>query len=124
MTDIEDFIMQHEGNQRLVMNYFHTLLTEEFNLIAKLAYKLPFYYRKSWICYLYPTKKGNVDLSFPRGKELSNSQGLLKSRGRKMVYSINFTDLKDLPETAVREIIHEAILLDEKVPYNWQREGF
>ena len=100
MTDIEDFIMRHEGNQRLVMNYLHTLLIEEFNLIAKMAYKLPFYYRKSWICYLYPTKKGTVDLSFPRGKELSNNQGLLKSRGRKMVYSINFTDLKDLPSAA------------------------
>ena len=119
MNKVEDYILNFEGDQKEIMLFFHNLLTEEFNLVPKFQYKLPFYYRKSWICYLYPTKKGLIELAFTRGKELSNEQGILKSRGRKMVSSIEFKDLKDIPMKKIREVIHEAIIVDETIPYTW-----
>ena len=120
MTSVEDFIYKYEADQREIMLYFHKMLEEEFNLTPKLTYNLPFYYRKSWICYLFPAKKSTVELTFTRGNELSNEQGWLKRKGRKLVSSISFKSIKDIPEVHIREIIHEAVLLDEAVPYKPQ----
>jgi len=121
MNTVEDFINGYEGDQMRIMNFFHDLLTEEFNLEPRLQYNLPFYYRKSWICYLFPTKKGTIELAFTRGNELSNSQGILKTKGRKLVSSIGFKSLKDIPESLIKEVIHEAVILDETIPYVFKR---
>jgi hypothetical protein len=122
MTRVEDFIYQFEGSQREVMLHFHELLTTECNLITKMRYKIPFFYGKSWICYLNPTKNGRIEFSFVRGNELSNHQGILDNKGRKQVYSIEFEKLPDIPLQQIREIIQEAILLDETKAYESKRK--
>lgn len=113
MTQIEDFIYQYEGNQRDVLLYFHQLLSQEYNLSCKMRYRIPFYYGKTWICYLNPTKRGTVELAFLKGHLLSNVQGLLDSKGRKQVCGIEFGKVEDIPPSAVDEIVQEAILLDK-----------
>jgi len=122
MTEAEDFIYQFEGDQRNVMLYFHSLLTENFTLTSKIRYRIPFYYGKSWICYLNPTNNGNVEFAFTRGNELSNHQGLLENRGRKQVYSIIVEHVSDIQIQQLNEIIHEAIVLDETKPYASKRK--
>ena len=93
MTGAEEFIYLYEGTQREIMTYFHNLLTKKFDLESRMQYNLPFYYGKSWICYLFPTKKGDIELAFTRGNELSNEQGLLNRKGRKQVSSVDFNKL-------------------------------
>jgi hypothetical protein len=44
------------------MLHFHKWLTMDLNLTYKIRFKIPFYYRKSWVCYLNSTKQGNIDL--------------------------------------------------------------
>jgi hypothetical protein len=100
----------------------HHLLSVEFGLRAKLRYKIPFYDRKSWICYLNPTKSGSIEFAFVRGNELSNSQGLLDSKGRKQVWSIALAEASKIPVQQLAEITQEAILLDETVPYPAKRK--
>lgn len=117
MDDAGYFIEQFEGEQRAILLYFHNLLNTELELTDKIRYKIPFYYRKSWICYLNPGKNNTVELAFVRGNELSNEQGLLDDKGRKQVKSIVFSDVSDIPESLIKEIIHEAIILDETIPY-------
>lgn len=121
MTQIEDFIYQHEGDQREVMLALHELLALELGLTAKLRYKIPFYYRKSWICYINPVKRTRVELAFIRGNELSNEQGLLISKGRKQVLGIEFEKASDIPFEALHEIIRESLMLDEMVHYKSKR---
>ena len=121
MTEAEDFIYQYDGAQRELMLFLHQLLTDDFNLIAKLRYKIPFYYRKSWICYLNPTKKGTVEFTFVRGNELSNEQGWLDHKGRKQVYSVELGKISDIPQQTLYEVLQEAVLLDETVPYASKR---
>lgn len=123
MTAVEDFIYQYEGNQREILLYFHHLLTIELNLEDKIRYKIPFYYGKSWICYLNPTKDEKIEYAFVRGNELSNTQGLLNSKGRKQVYSLAFEKVSDIPQAAIMEILQEAILLDETTPYQSKRKS-
>ena len=123
MSEVEDFIYQFEGNQRELMLYFHRLLTMDLNLIDKIRFKIPFYYRKSWICYLNPSKDGKTEFALVRGNELSNVQGLLESKGRKQVYSIEFERVSDIPKQKINEIIQEAILLDETKLYQSKRQS-
>lgn len=123
MTKVEDFIYQFEGSQSEVMLYFHNLLTNDLNLTEKMRFNIPFYYGRSWICYLNPLKNGKIELAFVRGNELSNEQGILDNKGRKQVYSIEFEKMSDIPYQEINEIIHEAILLDENKKYGSKRKS-
>jgi hypothetical protein len=121
MTPVENYIYEQEGEEREIMLHLHHMLVN-LNLTPKFVFKLPFYYGKTWICYLRPLKKGGVEFTFPRGGELSNTQGLLQSKGRKLVMGIEFHHLKDIPEIEINEIIQEAILLDKNVTYRFPRK--
>lgn len=121
MQHAQAFIDQYAGDQRAVMQYMHQWLARELELVDKIRYGIPFYYRHSWICYLSPTKTGKVEFGFIRGHELSNLQGLLQSKGRKQVYSLELETVATLPLEPLHEIIQEAILLDETKPYASKR---
>ncbi|MEL6668817.1 MAG: DUF1801 domain-containing protein [Bacteroidota bacterium] len=113
MANVESFIYTRPGEEREILFYFHQLLTEEMGLEPKIRFKIPFYFNRSWVCYLNPIKQGGIELAFLRGRELSNVQGLLVSKGRKQVYGIDCYSLAEIPREAIYEIIQEAILLDE-----------
>lgn len=123
MSQAEDFIYGFEGEPLEIMRWFHELLTGEFNLTAKIRYKIPFYYGKTWICYLNPGKDGSVEFAFVRGNELSNEQGLLQHNGRKQVAGITLQFFSDIPVKSIKEVIHEAVFLDEEVPYQLKRDS-
>lgn len=122
MPAVEDFIYDFEGEQRAILSFFHDLLTVEYQLEDKIRFNIPFYYKKSWICYLNPVKNNAIELAFPRGNELSNEQGPLQSKGRKQVMSVEFEKLSDLPVSTLQEVINEAIMLDETVKYASKRK--
>lgn len=120
MANVEDFINQLENEQREIMLYFHELLAHQLELEGKIRFKIPFYYHKSWICYLNPIKNDAVELAFLLGKELSNDQGLLEAKDRKQVAGITFSRVEEIPKDAVYEIIQEALMLDE-MKYNQRK---
>lgn len=123
MNPVEAFILEQEGNQQLVLQFLHELIQSHPEITNKIRYKVPFYYRKSWICYLNPTKKPiGIELVFLRGNELSNEQGVLDARGRKQVAGIIFETIEDIQIEPLLEIIQEALLLDSTVPYASKRK--
>ncbi len=122
MKDLEAFILQHEGSQKDIMQYLHSIMASLPGVTGKISYKLPFYYRKSWLCYLSPTKEGKVEFAFTRGNELSNIQGILESKGRKQVFSVTFSKLEEINKPEILEIIQEALLLDESIAYAPKRK--
>lgn len=122
MTEVEEFILNKSGNQKEILEYLHNLMMTFPEIVSKVRYKIPFYYRKSWICYLNPIKNNKVEFTFTRGNELSNDQDLLDSRGRKQVSGITFANVKEIPKQTIIEIIQEAILLDETIPYASKRK--
>ncbi|MEM8565906.1 MAG: DUF1801 domain-containing protein [Bacteroidota bacterium] len=122
MTDVDGFIERYDGEQRKILSHLHSILANELELLPKIRFKVPFYYRRSWICYLNPTKRHSIEFCFLRGNELSNEQGLLKSNGRKQVYGLEIDELSGLPEAQLREVIHEALILDDSVPYSVKRK--
>ncbi|MEL7339056.1 MAG: DUF1801 domain-containing protein [Bacteroidota bacterium] len=118
---IRDFIERQDQDRRDLLRYFHHLLAEEMELEAKIRYKVPFYFRHSWICYLNPVKPAGIELVMLRGNELSNVQGILEARGRKQVSGIIYTKVSEIKVDLIREILHEAIILDETVSYASKR---
>jgi hypothetical protein len=117
VDEVEEFIYRHEGDTVEVMKYLHDLMMDQPGIRSKITFKIPFYYRNSWICYIYPQKKGGIEFVFTRGHELSNEQGILDARGRKEVAGILLKTMEDIPTESLLEVIQEAILLDESVPY-------
>lgn len=123
MHPVDEFIFSHEGKQREIMLFISHLLLDQPGITGKITFKIPFFYRKSWLCYLNPVKNGGVELVFTRGTELSNASGLLKANGRKLVMGIVFYNLSDIPPEVIMENIHEAILLDERKPEGSRRKS-
>jgi len=121
MDSVSDYIDQLPSAQRSIAQYLDQWIMEFPGLTSKLRYGIPFYYKKSWICYLNPIKNNGVELAFTRANELSNEQGLLNFKNRKQVAGIEISDLKLLPTVALEAVISEALLLDEAVPYASKR---
>lgn len=122
MLTIEEFIYNLEGEQRKIVKYLHNWFVKDLELSCKIRYKIPFYYRKSWICYLNPVKGGKIELAFIRGNELSNEQQLLDFKERVQIAGIEIQSVFEINRDGMREIIHEAILVDELTPYKSKRK--
>ncbi|MEQ8628220.1 DUF1801 domain-containing protein [Ekhidna sp.] len=112
---VENFILGLDGQQKAIVSFLHQRLTNQHDLIPKIRFKIPMYYRKSWVCYLNPIKNDGIELAFLCGKSLSNEQGLLNCKGRKMVCGIDLFNVCDIPEKSIDEIVQEALILDELV---------
>jgi len=74
------------------------------------------------MCYLNPTKDNGVELCFTRGNELSNTQRILQSKGRKQVSGMTYYEIKQIEESPILEILYEALLLDDEVPYKIKKK--
>lgn len=123
MQTVEDYIYGFEGDQQEVLLYFHDVLTSFPAVTPKIRYKIPFYYQNTWVCYLNPVKPDKIAICFLRGYEMSNEQGLLESKGRKQVLSVEFASVDEIPKKLMNEIINEALFLDETVPYKPKRNN-
>ena len=121
MGEVESFLLELKEDQQKVANLLHEFLLIIPDISTKLRYKIPFYYRKSWICYINPLKNHGIELAFTRANELSNTSGILDFKDRKQVAGISLFDPKQIPFQAINEILDEAILLDEHVPYQSKR---
>jgi hypothetical protein len=118
MYNVEEFITNLEGNQKKIAEYLQHILTEEFGLEAKIRFKIPFYFRKTWICYLNPLKNDGIELAFIRGNELSNEFGSFDFKGRKQVMGVTLYSINDLSKNILYNTLIEALTLDENVKYN------
>jgi hypothetical protein len=114
-----EFITNYpDSGTRAIMEYLDQLILQNPGTSSKLRFKIPFYYRYSWVCYMNPLKSGGLELCFLRGQELSNEQGILDAKDRKMVAGITLKPDEKVPETSIREIIQEALLLDEMANFS------
>ena len=110
---MQNYILDQTKDNQIIMQYFHDLLTSFPRLTTKIRYKIPFYYRKSWVLYLNPQKKGGIEICFLHGCRLGNEHGLLEMKNRKQVAGITFKKISEIPEETIYKIIQEAFLLDD-----------
>jgi len=115
--NVEIYIDELEGEQKLIASALHDLMMTFPEITHKIRYKIPFYYRKSWICYINPIKKDGIEFCFLRADELSNESGILDFKDRNQVAGVSLFSCKEIPLAAIVEVINEALVLDESVKY-------
>jgi len=114
MKPIDEYILSLKGQQKEIISAIDLVLREGYKINGVIKWRIPFYQRKTNICYLNPIKNDGVEFVFYRGKHFSNQHGLLQSKGRKQVAGIELYSADDIPEEPIHEIIEEAILLDDR----------
>ena len=119
--DISNFVVYLSKEQKQIITCLHEIIESFQGIISKIRYKVPFYYKKSWFCYVNSIKNSDsVELCFVRANEMSNELNLLDFKDRKQVAGVtiaSFTTLIEL-EKEIRYLIQEAIILDDTVPYS------
>jgi hypothetical protein len=121
--DIQEYLEDKSRKQQVLIAYFHALAMDVPGMELKRRFGLPFYFRKSWICYVNVLHNGNVEFAFPRGNELKVQGNILNDRGRKQVRSLDFSDFQELDQDLIRALLMEAVALDEEVPYRLKRKA-
>ncbi len=112
MKAVEEFILNYPGPQKEVLGFLHQHF-EAAGLKAKIAYGLPFYDGRKWICYLHPLKNSSqTELCFTRAHQFEDPSGLLKARNRKQIKGLIIEDLESIPLEEINRILEAAIALD------------
>lgn len=107
------YIERFEGVQKELLEHLHDHLLKFPGMSARLNYGIPFYYRRSWVCYINPLKNVSVELVFIKATQLGDEHRLLDFRGRKMVAGIQFESINQIPWPQLSAMIREALLLDD-----------
>jgi len=120
MESVEDFILNLPSDERAMVSTLRTLLYDvDPRFREKLSYGVPYYSRNRRVCFIWPAsapqgpKMAKVSFGFCYGNMLSNEHNILLSEGRKQVYIVRFSSLKDIDERILQELILEAILVDD-----------
>lgn len=126
MQDVEEFIENLPRDERVIVKRLRALIFQvEPRITEKLNYGVPYFSRHKRLFFLWPASavpcgdKYNppppkVTLGFCYGNLLSNAQGLLRSEGRKQVYTVNIASPADVNERLLSEIFFEAVHVDEQ----------
>jgi hypothetical protein len=114
-TFLEDYFdAQIPEIRQLLLAIDHVLMTSDPKIKSSVLFNTAFYKIKNEIGYIGSIKKNKgVEFCFIRGFQINNP--FLDSKNRKIVAGITFKNLTDFleKEDVFREIIQEAILLDE-----------
>ena len=131
MQEVEDLITTLPSDEQIIVKRLRSVILDtDPRLQEKLSYGVPYFFHHRRICFIWPTSLvpcgynqkepviEKVTLGLCYGNLLSNDQGLLIAEKRKQVYVIRFSSVAEIQEQAIREIIQEAILVDEEFGKN------
>ena len=122
MSQVDIYIAEQNSPQREIMSVLNSMIMNNDRMEAKIRYGIPFYFQKSWVCYLNLIKKGGVEICFLRANEMANENGLLNFKHRKQVAGISYFSIEEIDEAVFSPILQEALILDETVKYLSKRK--
>ncbi len=120
MKTYEDFFYPLSEEEKTIVTRLRQLVQSTApEMTEKISYNVPYYFRHTRVCFIWPSSvkpgpKSGVVLGFCKGYLLSNEQGLLEKENRKEVYMIPFHSVKEIQEGPLREILLEALLVDQE----------
>ncbi len=124
MKTFDDFYYNLTESEKAIVSLLRKIILDTApGLEEKISYGVPYYFRKTRVCFIWPASvkqgpKSGVQLGFCKGYLLSNEQRILESGGRKEVYTITYHAVKEIKPALIREVIHEAIIVDEETAKN------
>lgn len=91
----------------------------------KLSYNVPYYYRHSRICFIWPgavpwgkTTTG-VTFGFCNGHLLTDDTGYLEKGSRKQVFTKIYHDVREIDPDILRAFLYEAAEIDNSL---WRKK--
>ncbi len=121
MAQYQDFLSKQSEEVVTIIEELSTVFIDYPDVEMKMRYRIPFYFRKSWICYLNPLKSGGVELAFLRAMELEHLWHLLDFKDRSQVAGIELKVDSSLDLELINELFAEAYHLDDTVAYQSKR---
>ena len=113
MNEVESYILGLDGHQKAIISFLHRHLKTYHELVPRIQWRIPTYHRKRLVCYLNPIENEGIELAFVKGSLLSNEQGILLRKGRKLVAGVELFEAKEIDQVLLDQIIHEALILDD-----------
>ncbi|MFN8349020.1 MAG: DUF1801 domain-containing protein [Spirosomataceae bacterium] len=119
--DTDDFLAHQTPEIRQLLQYVRQLiLVAHPKMRERFMYNsVPFFMCYDYVCYFGKIQKTKgVEICFAKGFLLSNEQGLLDAKGRKLVSGITVRNLQEFKEIEEEflEVLQEAILINETRP--------
>jgi len=120
---VEDFLDYLPDYERKIVDILRTILLDSIpGCTEKLSYNVPYYYRHSRICFIWPSsipwgnvKMNGVQLGFCNGYLLQDDINYLEKGKRKQVYIKTFQDIKEVDVDLVKTYIFDAVEVDEYI---------
>ena len=116
---VTEFLHYLPEDQLLIVEALRHLVLECLpGCTEKLAYNVPFFYRYSRICFIWPAAvpwgaiKSGVQIGFCKGALLSDT-AYLTSDGRRSVLVKRFHSPKEIDADRLRALLYAAVLIDE-----------
>jgi hypothetical protein len=131
MNEVESLLAELTGDEKIIVSRIRNLILDiDPRVGERLSYGVPYFFHHRAICFVWPISKQppnypppapgreKVTFGFCYGNLLSNDQGLLMLENRKQVAIIKLYSVKDIDEHKFREIMLEAILIDDQFAKN------
>lgn len=114
MQNVEEYLhLQPQEFQKSLWE-LHLYLTEQCGLEPKIKFNIPFYYGRTWVCYInVHVKSQSFEFCFLNGIEMSTQWERLEMRGRQMVAGVVFKCDEKVIGPQLEEAVQEALILDE-----------
>jgi hypothetical protein len=121
--NIEEFMDYLPENELKLVRYLRDIVMDCIPACReKLSYNVPYYYRNSRICFIWPPSVpwGNADiegvqLGFCNGHLLNDDINYLEKGNRKQVFWKEFSDLKEIDLYLLKSYIFDAVDIDEQL---------
>ncbi|MFL1896434.1 DUF1801 domain-containing protein [Aquimarina sp. 2-A2] len=114
VNNVDKYIEQQDLEISLIVSTIRDIILScAIQIRGEIKHRIPFFSYHSNICYIN-VRNRVVDLGFVNGYLLSNHQGVLDEKDRKSVRTITFKSIGDVNKGLIRELVFEAILIDEE----------
>ncbi len=119
-NSVEDFLEYLPDYERKIVDVLRAVVWDCIpDCIEKISYNVPYYYRHSRICFIWPSsipwgnvKMNGVQLGFCNGYLLKDDIQYLEKGNRKQVYIKTFQDVKEIDVDLARNYLYEAVEID------------
>ncbi len=119
---IEEFLNYLPAGERAIVDRLRAIVLETVpEADERLSYNVPYFRRHADVCFIWPGSvgwagktKAGVQLGFTQGVNMHDPHGYLDRGGRKQVCMRVYLDAGDVDPDVVRELLVEAVRVDEE----------